>query len=98
VTKTRAEVIAMENAWHQRLTQAREDWDVTLASEGFAIAIKISMASFILETGLTPETIEAYVEEQVAEFELEARRHSKRTAPKWGHSRAKGATSLKRLP
>jgi hypothetical protein len=83
-TKTRAELIAIQSAWWKRIAEIRENWDVHLAAEGFCLQMQIAMAGFILETGLTPETAEAFIEEKIAEFEKLAISRTTRKSPKWG--------------
>src|SRR5580692_9413525 len=43
----------------------------------------VAMVGLILETGLTPETAEAFIEEQIAEFEKLAISRTTRKSPKW---------------
>jgi hypothetical protein len=82
-TKTREEVIAVQAAWMERISEIRENWDVTLAAEGFCLQSLVAMVGLILETGLTPETAEAFIEEQIAEFEKLAISRTTRKSPKW---------------
>jgi hypothetical protein len=81
-TKTREEVIALQTDWLERMKEIRECWDVNLATEGLYLGTQIAMAGFILETGLTPETVEAFIEEQIAHFEKVAMSRTTRKSPK----------------
>jgi hypothetical protein len=60
-TKMPEEVIAIQAAWYKRLDEIKERWDVCMASEGLVLGMEIAMVAFILETGLTPRTAEAFI-------------------------------------
>jgi hypothetical protein len=46
-TKTREEVIAVQAAWMERISEIRENWDVTLAAEGFCLQSLVAMVGLI---------------------------------------------------
>ena len=52
------------------------------ASEGLVLGMEIAMVAFILETGLTPRTAEAFIEKRISEFENTAQQCSTRKLPK----------------
>lgn len=74
--KTNDEVDKVLTAWRTRLARIR-GWNDTSLDDSW-MEYLVAIAGFILKTGLTAETIESHVNEEIAKFERQASDEIKR--------------------
>lgn len=75
MTKTHEEIVAINAAWSDRITDIKKRYKPNeKATDAFQRQMLIAIATYVLQTGLTPETAEAFIEEQLDEFQVKAAR------------------------
>lgn len=70
MTKTHEEIVAINAAWFARITDIREQYKPDeKAADAFQLQVMIAIATYVLRSGLTPETAGTFIEEQIDEFQ-----------------------------
>lgn len=70
--KTAEEVNAIHFDWYARIAEINRRCDFDPHSDASRIQLLVVCSRLILEEGLTEETIEAFIERQIDEFEIKA--------------------------